>query len=192
MDCAGSLMTRTFVFSAGSIEITVKGRPPDYEIAREDRIERVEAIALPDGRLSLLFGDGRQLCGRVVGRHGGEIEVATFRGRRRLGVMDPLRARLSEALGEVAAEGSESEDLRALMPGRVLEVAVAAGDSVAAGALLVVLEAMKMQNELRATRAGVVTRCAATAGQTVEAGALLLTVQPKPENGASPARESSR
>ncbi len=59
------------------------------------------------------------------------------------------------------------------MPGRVVEVAVAAGDRVEAGSLLLVLEAMKMQNEIRASRGGLVTRVVVEAGKAVEGGALL-------------------
>jgi biotin carboxyl carrier protein len=68
---------------------------------------------------------------------------------------------------------------------------VAAGDAVQAGSLLLVLEAMKMQNELRATHAGVVMRCAAAAGQTVETGALLLTIQSDVKEPAPPAPGSA-
>jgi biotin carboxyl carrier protein len=173
-------MSRAFVF-AGGVEVAVRGRGPDYEIARDGRGGRARTIVLPDGRLSLLFDDGHQVCGRVLRRETAEIEISTPRGRWRVGVTDPLRARLSAVSADVAATESESEDVRALMPGRIVEVAVAAGDSVAAGALLLVLEAMKMQNELRATHAGIVMRCTAAAGQTVEAGTLLLTIQPNRE-----------
>ncbi|MBP7799398.1 MAG: acetyl-CoA carboxylase biotin carboxyl carrier protein subunit [Thermoanaerobaculaceae bacterium] len=62
------------------------------------------------------------------------------------------------------------------MPGRIVKVLVADGQTVAAGAGLVVLEAMKMQNELRAPRAGRVRQLAVCAGQTVEAGQTLLVV----------------
>jgi acetyl/propionyl-CoA carboxylase alpha subunit len=182
-------MTRTWVFSPGDKAISLKGRLPHFEITCDGRVENMEAVLLADGRLSLLLPDGRQVCGRVVRRDGGELLISTGRGRRRLSVTDPLRARLAVVLEQGAADHSESEEVRALMPGRILEVAVAAGDVVAAGGLLLVLEAMKMQNELRATRAGIVTRCAATPGQTVEAGALLLTLQPQSEqDAAAPSR----
>jgi 3-methylcrotonyl-CoA carboxylase alpha subunit len=184
-------MARAFVFAGGG-EVTVRGRGPDYEIARDGQADRARAVLLPDGRLSLLFDDGHQVCGRVLRREAAEIEISTPRGRWRVGVTDPLRARLSAVSAKVAATESESEDVRALMPGRVVEVAVAVGDSVAAGALLLVLEAMKMQNELRATHAGIVMRCTALAGQTVEAGTLLLTIQPNREGSPQAFAAGSR
>ena len=63
------------------------------------------------------------------------------------------------------------------MPGRVVEVAVAAGDRVEPRSLLLVLEAMKMQNEIRCARGGLVTRVAVEAGKAVEGGALLAVVR---------------
>jgi biotin carboxyl carrier protein len=63
------------------------------------------------------------------------------------------------------------------MPGRVLKVLVAEGEQVLAGAALVVVEAMKMENELSAARSGTVRRIHATPGQTVESGALLVEIE---------------
>jgi biotin carboxyl carrier protein len=62
------------------------------------------------------------------------------------------------------------------MPGRVLKVLVKEGDSVAAGAPLVVVEAMKMENELGADRDGTVKRVFVAPGATVESGARLVEV----------------
>ncbi len=62
------------------------------------------------------------------------------------------------------------------MPGKVARVLVTRGQAVAAGAGLVVIEAMKMENELRAPRAGQVLELLAREGQTVESGALLAVV----------------
>ena len=62
------------------------------------------------------------------------------------------------------------------MPGRVVEVRVQAGDRVEAGQPLVVLEAMKMQNEIQAERAGTVSRVFVGAGQAVEGGDPLVEV----------------
>jgi pyruvate carboxylase subunit B len=62
------------------------------------------------------------------------------------------------------------------MPGLVVRVEVAEGQAVEAGAGLVVVEAMKMENELRATRAGMVKTVHVAVGQAVEKGAALVTL----------------
>ena len=62
-------------------------------------------------------------------------------------------------------------------PGEVAAVNVASGDAVTAGQQLLVLEAMKMQNELRAPREGIVDRVAVAVGETVEIGDLLLVIR---------------
>jgi biotin carboxyl carrier protein len=67
--------------------------------------------------------------------------------------------------------------LRAPIPGRVVKVLVKAGDAVKAGQTLVVLEAMKMENELRAPRAGSVTEVRAAEGTAVEAGQELVQLR---------------
>lgn len=86
-----------------------------------------------------------------------------------------LRERASRAGG--GAAGGGPTEVRAVIPGRVLQVAVAVGDAVEAGSVMLVVEAMKMQNEVRAPRDGTVTRLAAGAGRTVEVGDLLVVVE---------------
>jgi biotin carboxyl carrier protein len=68
-------------------------------------------------------------------------------------------------------------EIRAQIPGRVVEVRVAAGDRIDPGTTLLVLEAMKMQNEIRADSPGTVTKVECAPGQTVETGALLIRVE---------------
>jgi biotin carboxyl carrier protein len=80
----------------------------------------------------------------------------------------------SRAASEERAALESAGDLVAPMPGRVVSVRVRAGDAVAAGAALVVIEAMKMQNELVAPRDGTVTRVLVTDGDAVERGATLV------------------
>jgi biotin carboxyl carrier protein len=63
------------------------------------------------------------------------------------------------------------------MPGKVVRVLVKAGDRVAARQPVVVVEAMKMENELRASREGTVAEVHVREGMSVDAGALLVVIQ---------------
>lgn len=76
-------------------------------------------------------------------------------------------------------EGSKDGQLRSPIPGRVLRVLVDNGDEVANGQAVLVIEAMKMENELFSPAAGRITDLHVKAGDAVEAQALLLRVSPK-------------
>lgn len=74
----------------------------------------------------------------------------------------------------VAAGAGES--INSPMPGNILAVNVAVGDTVKAGDVLMILEAMKMENEIQAPKDGKVTAVAVAKGATVESGTLLCTI----------------
>ena len=76
-----------------------------------------------------------------------------------------------------AAPAGAGERVAAPMPGNILSVNVAAGDTVKKGQVLMILEAMKMENEIMAPCDGKVTAVAVTKGAAVESGALLCTIQ---------------
>ena len=78
------------------------------------------------------------------------------------------------ALGRAAHSGPLK--LTAPMPGKIVKVLVAQGDAVEAGRGVLVMEAMKMENELKASRAGTVQEIKVKEGQAVEMGALLLVI----------------
>jgi biotin carboxyl carrier protein len=84
------------------------------------------------------------------------------------------RMRAIKDLTAATAKASGPAPLVAPMPGLVVRIAVAVGDTVAAGQGLAVIEAMKMENELRASAAGVVTAIRVSVGQAVEKGAVLI------------------
>jgi biotin carboxyl carrier protein len=73
--------------------------------------------------------------------------------------------------------GEGRQNIAAAMPGKVVRVLVALGDLVEAGQGLVVVEAMKMQNEIKALRAGKVVSLEAVAGATVNAGEILVAIE---------------
>ena len=76
-----------------------------------------------------------------------------------------------------AAGGSAAREVKAAMPGKVVRILVQAGEAVEAGQGLLILEAMKMQNELRSPRAGVVAAIRVREGNTVTSGQVLVTLE---------------
>ena len=110
-----------------------------------------------------LEGHGRWALGLAGERY--EVEVVDERTRE-----------IQNLTGRRAAPDGGGV-LRAPMPGLVVRVEVEPGQQVAAGAGLVVVEAMKMENELRAARAGRVAAVHVRAGETVEKGAALVTLE---------------
>ncbi len=104
------------------------------------------------------------------------------------------RARVESGRSRIAAVASRSRAagggrVMAPMPGRVIQVLVKVGDEVAVGAPVIVVEAMKMENELCAEQAGVVTQIVATVGQSVDGGALLIEFGPLPEAASAAATD---
>ena len=106
------------------------------------------------------------------------VEVVVDGWRFELEVEDDARATLRERATRAADATATTGPLevRAAIPGRVAAVAVTVGDEVEAGTTLLVVEAMKMQNEIRATRAGRIERVAVGAGDTIELGDVLAVI----------------
>ena len=119
----------------------------------------------------VLDGASHALAMDAVGR--GQWAVGYLGEQHELEVVDE-RTRHIRSLTGAGQKGSGPTTLKAPMPGLVVRVAVEEGAKVEAGAPLVVLEAMKMENELRATAAGVVKGVKVKGGQAVEKGQVLV------------------
>ena len=124
----------------------------------------------------LMMSDGRVFDCRVDGRieSGATVDVTIGAQRYAVTLMDPKRLRSASRSG---AHGEGAARIMAPMPGKVVRVLVKPGDDVKARQGLVVVEAMKMENELRAARDGRVRDVAVAEGQSVDAGAVLLIVE---------------
>ena len=94
---------------------------------------------------------------------------------RRYGLENRDPRKWNPAAGGVEAHARDT--IKAPMPGKIVRVLVAQGDEVRSGQGVVVVEAMKMQNELKTHRAGKVTRVGVSEHDTVEAGAVLVVVE---------------
>jgi biotin carboxyl carrier protein len=153
--------------------VTVNGRSGRIEIdGSRLRYVRENGVVI-EGEFSL-EGTSVLLNGRsylVNTGAGGEISV---NGRLlSLEVFDPRDLRP----GQGASANQGRQEIAASMPGKVIRVLVAAGDKVEEGQGLVVVEAMKMQNEMKSPKAGRVVEVRARADATVGAGEILVVVE---------------
>ena len=139
----------------------------DFHVEVDGRAYDVDAAAARPGVYSLRIG-GRQHEVAVRPLDAGSYWVSTAHVSRRVEVADPLSYLAAQAAG--SRGGQRRQRVTAYMPGRVAAVLVAEGQEVAAGAGVVVLEAMKMQNEILAEHAGTVTRIFVEPGQSVDGG----------------------
>ncbi len=120
---------------------------------------------------SLRLADGTQYA-LMHHRDGNRHQIGLSGAAYHVEIFDPLSLMRRRADDEMGGEGV----IKALMPGRIVRVLVAKGDSVAKGAGLLVLEAMKMENEIQSPIDGVVDELFVEAGQTVEGGAELIHI----------------
>jgi len=144
--------------ASGALGATVDGRVLDLDVVRIDK----QLSARIDGRVIDLTTRGDLP----------ELDVTASGLRTRIRVQ-------SDRTGLTAPSPSraiEPKAVRSPMPGRVIRVAVEAGENVRAGQALVVLEAMKMENEVVAALPGTVLAIHVSPGATVEANAKLVTL----------------
>lgn len=115
-----------------------------------------------------ILADGKSYEARVSGN-----EISIGGKRFHFEIEDPRRWKRST----LAAGAQGKASLTAAMPGKIVRVSVAVGDEVVAEQGLLVIEAMKMQNELKSPRDGRVTAIEVKENDSVNAGALLLTIE---------------
>jgi biotin carboxyl carrier protein len=145
---------------SGALEARVDGRPVELDVAPVG----VQLSVRVDGQVVDLTTEGAPPeLGAVASGHRSYVRVVSE------------RMRAAEQARKSTASSSE-KIVRSPMPGRVVKVLVAKGDEVQAGQGLLVLEAMKMENEVRARAAGVVAEVHVTSGMTVEGNAKLVTL----------------
>lgn len=154
------------------VELRVKGNDVEYRVLHEGSeappFAQASFIEAEPGVYSVIAGT-RSFDFRLEHAHYGII--AQHRSTRVL--LEVAKRGRAKAVGTA----SGSAPVKAAMPGRVVRVLVSEGEAVEAGQGLVVLEAMKMQNEISANRGGIVRRLSAVEGATVTAGAVLCLLE---------------
>ena len=158
------------------VHVTVTRTGATFAVTVDGRTRQIDAARIDAHTLSLI----------VDGVWPKDVVVAPGPGPGRLtatidGVTVAVSVNGARGPGRRGASASAGADgsgrVSAPMPGKIVRVLVAAGDTVRAGQPLAVIEAMKMENELRAGRAGTVAEVLARQGDSVDAGALLVVIQ---------------
>ncbi len=144
-----------------------------YRVRLGDRWLVVDLVNAGPYIRSLRLEDGTQLS-LSHDREGDTHQISLADSTIYVNIANPLSLRRKGR----EDESGEGGVVKALMPGRIARVMVSKGDSVRKGAGLLVLEAMKMENEIQAPADGVVDSVFVEAGQTVEGGAELVRIAP--------------
>lgn len=145
-----------------------------YEVALDGKTVHVDAVRSGPTIYSIVE-EGRQFEAMVdeKGAHGFDVLVAG-----RIFHLEVFDERAKLLAGSVVAAVSGPQTVTAEMPGKVVRVNVVAGAVVQAMQGLMIIEAMKMENEIPSPIDGIVKEIAVSEGQTVEAGATLFVVEP--------------
>ncbi len=163
-------------------DVEIDGVSPRYTVRIDGRALELDAERLGDpSLLSILLDNDSYLAHAVpLDARRGQLGVSISGKYARLEVLDPL-AVLAEQMH--AATAGDSYVLEAPMPGLVVDVHVAPGDRVEVGTPLLVIEAMKMQNELASEVAGTVREVRARVREPVESGAPLVAIEADAPSG---------
>lgn len=169
-------MTYQVELESQTVVVTVVDREDGRYIRVGDGPERrVEiVISRDDGELGVLVGG--ELVHGLVGRTADGLTVALDGQSLTASVVDERAARLASAAAAGRPRQTETA-IRAPMPGLVVGIPVEVGQAVSKGTTLVVLSAMKMQNELTAPSDGVVKEVLVGAGQTVDQRQVLVRLE---------------
>jgi biotin carboxyl carrier protein len=169
------MMKLTAEISGEKLELEVKQEGTRVEASIDGRRYEVEARSTRPGVYTLLSG-GRVYECRVGEAGAGQeaVEVTVGSSAYAVNLIDPKRLRGGQSAGALL---DGTAQIVAPMPGKVVRVLAEAGQEVEAGAGLVIVEAMKMQNEMKSPKAGRVASINVETGATVNAGDVLAVVE---------------
>ncbi len=160
-----------------TIQIPRDTSGPKVDVVLDGKRALWEMSPVPGGGYSLVGPDSRHAEATVHSQPDGSVRVHVGGDVFTFEFLDELTARALQAAGGKGRK--KSGDVKAAIPGRVLRILVKPGDTVAASQPLLVLEAMKMENDVRSPRDGTVRSIEVAAGQAVGAGDILIRFEPE-------------
>jgi len=158
-----------------TFELSIRRVRDGLEVALDGRRLTVDMVQVGSTQRFSLLVNGRSHDVQIYG-NGQDYQVIV--AQRQYGVtVESERSRLLKNLALVKGMRDEVQEIKAAMPGLVIGVEVSEGDQVQVGDGLVIVEAMKMENELRAPRQGTVKQVFVRQGMTVDQGQTLVLIE---------------
>jgi biotin carboxyl carrier protein len=168
-------MRNTFIAKLEDREVEVEvesAGPGVYRVRIGGAEQIIDARRVPGGLSLLIGGENHEVS---LSRSGDDFDVLLENRRFLFRMLSEERARRAAARG--ARDQSGRREVRASMPGKVIDVLVNEGDPVEAKQGLLIIEAMKMENEIKAPGAGEVKEIHVRPGQPVESGEVLVVLE---------------
>lgn len=162
VNIAGEPAEVSFEMEGGRLTAEIDGRKYALE------------ASVPEPNIRLLKWEGKIYEFTVLRESDGRYTVSRGSSQYQFNVADP------RSLSAAASEGAETDgvvEIRTQMPGKVVRLLSAVGDEVSSGDGVVVVEAMKMQNEMKSPKDGTVREVRAAEGDTVNAGDVLVVIE---------------
>jgi len=161
-----------FTLNGEKRRVSTDARSPNTEVTIDGTTYEVDWARVGDGVVSLIV-DGRSHTVHVARRDGGvDVQVEGRQFSFDTGSRDDDSA---VAAGAAAGDGGS---IKAPMPGNVVKVMVEEGDEVTVGQSIVVVEAMKMENEVRSSVDGTVVKVSVAAGDSVGTSEVMVEIEP--------------
>ena len=149
-------------------------------IAVDDEIYHIDLVKVGPAEYSILHNGRSHNIEVVPGAEPKHYTVNTLYFTTEIEVVDAetryIRSR------ENAAGGHVSNIIRSPMPGKIVKILIAEGDTVEVGQTVVIVSAMKMESEFKATKAGIVTEIPVKEGDTVDSNQVLVVIEDVPES----------
>lgn len=165
------------------LQAEINDQKSDVEIVRDDggvfaRVDDREyqlEVSEPEKGIFLIKHEGKVFEVSVDPRAADGTNRVSLKDRAYdVTVLDPKRLRGS---GADSADASGKAEIKTAMPGKIVRVLKAVGDKVSKGEGVIVVEAMKMQNEMKSPKDGSITEIRSEAGSTVAAGDVLVVIE---------------
>ncbi|MCK5058297.1 MAG: biotin/lipoyl-binding protein [Candidatus Aminicenantes bacterium] len=156
------------------VEITRQG-PHQFHVIVDGQPHEVDARHCSSGWFSILIDNTSHDIYFTLDKENVELN---FRSQNfNIKVLDERKMRMRRIRSDLDISGTEI--IKTSMPGKVVKVLVKEGETVKSGAGIIIIEAMKMENEIQCRNSGVVKTIHVAAGQTVESDAALIEIEPE-------------